>query len=175
MALMTGLYPPTQGTVFIRGMDIRKNLDQIRQNVGICLQHNALYEGLSVEEHLRIFCCLKGLSGAILDAEVERMLKDTGLGEKRNAAVRALSGGMKRRLSVGIALCGGSRVVVLDEPTAGLPAVTQYSYIMRAVCLVATLVGCSLSIAAAPKRFLGRYRLGPSAALTQAVGGPLCS
>lgn len=75
---------------------------------------------LTVEEHVWFYGRLKGLSGRQVAAETEQLLRDVGLPHKRREPTRCLSGGMQRKLSVAIAFVGGSRVVVLDEPTAGV-------------------------------------------------------
>lgn len=73
-----------------------------------------------MEEHLLFFGLIKGLERAALQGEIDVMLRDMGLEEKRHALASSLSGGMKRKLSVGMAFVGGSRTVFLDEPTAGV-------------------------------------------------------
>ncbi|KAJ6921835.1 ABC transporter A family member 1 isoform X1, partial [Populus alba x Populus x berolinensis] len=73
-----------------------------------------------VREHLEIFAALKGVKEDILERVVTDMVTEVGLADKVNTAVRALSGGMKRKLSLGIALIGNSKVVILDEPTSGM-------------------------------------------------------
>jgi ATP-binding cassette, subfamily A (ABC1), member 3 len=79
-----------------------------------------LFPDLTVEEHLSMFAAFKGARGAELKAEVEKMIEAVGLTEKRRVYASQLSGGQKRKLSVGIAFIGGSRVVFLDEPTSGM-------------------------------------------------------
>lgn len=72
-------------------------------------------------EHLRFYAGLKNAVGGFPEdkSEIEQMLKDVGLPHKRNEITRHLSGGMKRKLSVAVAFVGGSKCVILDEPTAG--------------------------------------------------------
>jgi ABC-type multidrug transport system ATPase subunit len=125
MAILNGLYPPSAGDVHVNGVSVSTDSHGVRKQLGVCLQHNALYENLTVEEHLRLFCCLKGVSWSCVSAGVQTLLTDTGLLPKRYAASKALSGGMKRKLSIGIALAGGSSVVTLDEPTAGVDATSR--------------------------------------------------
>ncbi len=66
---------------------------------------------LTVAEHLEFFCLLKGMEKHLVDPEINRLLAALGLGSKRHAKSRTLSGGMKRKLCVLIALCGGSKVL----------------------------------------------------------------
>ncbi|XP_054645244.1 phospholipid-transporting ATPase ABCA1-like isoform X2 [Dunckerocampus dactyliophorus] len=120
ISVLTGLFPPTSGTVYINGMDIRYDKDVIRRTLGVCPQHNVLFDTLTVEEHVWFYGCLKGLPEAQVKAEVDSLLDDVGLLHKRHEQTKNLSGGMQRKLSVAIAFVGGSKVVVLDEPTAGV-------------------------------------------------------
>ncbi|XP_053179119.1 phospholipid-transporting ATPase ABCA1 [Scomber japonicus] len=120
ISVLTGLFPPTWGTVYIKGMDIRYHMDIIRRTLGVCPQHNVLFDILTVEEHVWFYGRLKGLSEAEVKAEMDTLLDDVGLLQKRHEQTKNLSGGMQRKLSVAIAFVGGSKVVVLDEPTAGV-------------------------------------------------------
>ncbi|MBN3299367.1 ABCA2 protein, partial [Amia calva] len=120
MSILTGLFPPTSGSATIYGHDIRTEMDQIRQNLGMCPQHNVLFDRLSVEEHLWLYSRLKGMAEDDIRKEMDKMIEDLELSNKRHSLVQTLSGGMKRKLSVAIAFVGGSRAVILDEPTAGV-------------------------------------------------------
>ncbi|ROL50265.1 ATP-binding cassette sub-family A member 1 [Anabarilius grahami] len=120
MSILTGLFPPTSGTAYIMGKDIRSELSSIRQSLGVCPQHNVLFSMLTVEEHIWFYARLKGLSEEEVKAEMEQILNDTGLPHKRKSRTSQLSGGMQRKLSVALAFVGGSKVVILDEPTAGV-------------------------------------------------------
>ncbi|XP_077864040.1 phospholipid-transporting ATPase ABCA1-like [Saccoglossus kowalevskii] len=120
MSILTGLFPPTSGTAYVYNQDILTNIDQIRKNMGMCPQHNVLFDHLTVDEHLWFYARLKGMSNLDVKTEMRQMIKDVGLPHKRDEKAKHLSGGMKRKLSVAIAFVGGSRVVILDEPTAGV-------------------------------------------------------
>ncbi|XP_051935677.1 phospholipid-transporting ATPase ABCA1b isoform X2 [Hippocampus zosterae] len=120
MSVLTGLFPPTSGTAYILGRDIRTELSAIRQSLGVCPQHNVLFSMLTVEEHIWFYARLKGLSEERVKGETEQILRDTGLPHKRKSKTSTLSGGMQRKLSVALAFVGGSKVVILDEPTAGV-------------------------------------------------------
>uniref|UniRef100_A0A452UCN2 ATP-binding cassette sub-family A member 1 n=1 Tax=Ursus maritimus TaxID=29073 RepID=A0A452UCN2_URSMA len=121
MSILTGLFPPTSGTAYILGKDIRFEMSTIRQNLGVCPQHNVLFDMLTVEEHIWFYARLKGLSEKHVKAEMEQMALDVGLPpSKLKSKTSQLSGGMKRKLSVALAFVGGSKVVILDEPTAGV-------------------------------------------------------
>uniref|UniRef100_A0A3Q2DBH9 ATP-binding cassette, sub-family A (ABC1), member 1A n=1 Tax=Cyprinodon variegatus TaxID=28743 RepID=A0A3Q2DBH9_CYPVA len=120
MSILTGLFPPTSGTAYILGKDIRSELSTIRQNLGVCPQHNVLFSMLTVEEHIWFYARLKGLSEDKVKTEMEQIVNDVGLPHKRKSRTSTLSGGMQRKLSVALAFVGGSKVVILDEPTAGV-------------------------------------------------------
>ncbi|XP_068396450.1 retinal-specific phospholipid-transporting ATPase ABCA4 isoform X1 [Eschrichtius robustus] len=127
LSILTGLLPPTSGTVLIRGKDIETSLDAIRQSLGMCPQHNILFHHLTVAEHILFYAQLKGRSWEEAQLEMEAMLEDTGLYHKRNEAAQDLSGGMQRKLSVAIAFVGDAKVVVLDEPTSGVDPYSRRS------------------------------------------------
>ncbi|CAI8011245.1 ATP-binding cassette sub-family A member 3, partial [Geodia barretti] len=99
ISILTGLYTPTGGTAVINGYDIRSNMDQIRHSLGICPQHNVLFDRLTVREHLKLFAMLKGMPRKEVDREVASMLQDLQLVDKTKTAAKNLSGGMKRKLS----------------------------------------------------------------------------
>eukprot|EP00794_Sanderia_malayensis_P015936 gene15936-17537_t len=120
MSILTGLFPPTNGTAYVYGNDIRSDMDKIRTSLGMCPQHNVLFDKLTVEEHLWFYATLKGMPSGEIGKEITKILEDLDLPSKRNSVVESLSGGMKRRLSVAMAFVGGSRTVILDEPTAGV-------------------------------------------------------
>lgn len=122
--MLTGMTSPTSGYAIINGKSINSQMPEIRENLGICLQHDCLFDELTVTEHLRFFARLKGLYNTLSyeDAEesIANSIRDVALFEKRNTFSKDLSGGMKRKLSLAIAFCGDSSVVFLDEPTSGM-------------------------------------------------------
>ncbi|XP_062844042.1 retinal-specific phospholipid-transporting ATPase ABCA4 isoform X2 [Trichomycterus rosablanca] len=127
LSILTGLFPPTSGTAFISGRDIRTHLDEIRHSLGTCPQYNILFKHLTVEEHILFYSLLKGREREEAEQEVENMLKDLGLTHKRDDEAQNLSGGMQRKLSVAMAFVGGSKVVILDEPTSGVDPYSRRS------------------------------------------------
>ncbi|XP_039678841.1 phospholipid-transporting ATPase ABCA1-like [Perca fluviatilis] len=120
MSILTGLFPPTSGTALINGYDIHTDMDSIRKYLGMCPQHNVLFNELTVEEHIYFYARLKGCSHDEVKHEMDQMIEDVGLPHKRKDLAKNLSGGMQRKLSVAIAFVGGSKIVILDEPTAGV-------------------------------------------------------
>jgi ATP-binding cassette subfamily A (ABC1) protein 1 len=120
MHLLIGLYKPSAGTAKINGLDISQSMDTIRKSLGFVPQHNVLFDNMTVQEHLWFYARLKGLARQETRKESEKMLDDTGLQPKKDDLARNLSGGMQRKLSVAIAFVGGSKTVILDEPSAGV-------------------------------------------------------
>jgi ATP-binding cassette, subfamily A (ABC1), member 3 len=122
--ILTGTTAPTSGHAIVAGKNVLTEISEIRQDIGVCLQHDCLFPNLTVREHVQFFARLKGLYSKVTieeaEQQVDQTLMDVALSEKRNTLSRKLSGGMKRKLSVAIAFCGGSKVVLLDEPTSGM-------------------------------------------------------
>nr|XP_021189995.2 phospholipid-transporting ATPase ABCA1 [Helicoverpa armigera]WRX06182.1 ABCA1 [Helicoverpa armigera] len=120
ISMLTGMVPPTSGKAFINGYNIVTETGLARKSLGICPQHNVLFPDLTVAEHIIFYSRLKGVPNSKLKEEVNHFVKLLELEAKRDVTSNKLSGGQKRRLSVGAAMCGNSRVVLLDEPTSGL-------------------------------------------------------
>lgn len=120
MSMLTGMFPPSGGTAVINGYDVRTDIDGVRNSLGLCPQHNIIFDELTVAEHLYFFSRLKGMSGSEINEEINKYVELLELQPKRDKKSSTLSGGMKRKLCVGVALCGNSKVVMLDEPTAGM-------------------------------------------------------
>ncbi|NXK26592.1 ABCA4 protein, partial [Arenaria interpres] len=127
LSILTGLFPPTSGTVLIGDLDIQTHMDSIRHRLGMCPQYNILFNHLTVAEHILFYSQLKGRSRDEAEQELETMLEDMGLAHKRNEEAQNLSGGMQRKLSVAIAFVGEAKVVVLDEPTSGVDPYSRRS------------------------------------------------
>ncbi|RWS28570.1 ATP-binding cassette sub-family A member 7-like protein [Leptotrombidium deliense] len=127
ISILTGLLTPTSGTAKIYGKDIRTDMDNIRKSLGTCPQHNVLFNNLTVYEHLWFYALLKGAKETDVAPEANQMIEDMGLIHKRHEISRNLSGGMQRKLSIGIAFIGGSQTVILDEPTSGVDPYSRRS------------------------------------------------
>ncbi|KAL7012162.1 hypothetical protein ACKWTF_014662 [Chironomus riparius] len=120
--VMTGLTSPTYGTCYVFGYDIRNHSDMtmIRRMTGVCPQHDILFDDLTPREHLYFFAAVRGIDESEIESEVTKTIKDCDLGENSDTVVKHLSGGQKRKLSVGIAIIGDPRIIIFDEPTAGV-------------------------------------------------------
>lgn len=122
ISMMIGLTKPTSGTAYVQGLDIQTHMDGIYTSMGVCPQHDLLWETLTGREHLLFYGRLKNLKGSALTQAVEESLKSVNLfyGGVADKQAGKYSGGMKRRLSVAISLIGDPKVVYMDEPSTGL-------------------------------------------------------
>eukprot|EP01117_Protostelium_nocturnum_P005730 TRINITY_DN2068_c0_g1_i1.p1 TRINITY_DN2068_c0_g1~~TRINITY_DN2068_c0_g1_i1.p1 ORF type:complete len:1746 (+),score=587.77 TRINITY_DN2068_c0_g1_i1:107-5344(+) len=118
--MLIGLFPASSGTAYIHGRNMEDSLDEIRTIMGVCPQHDVLWPTLTGREHLTFYGTLKGLKGVDLEQKVEVALKKVNLWKARNKPSSKYSGGMRRRLSVAIAVLGSPKVIYLDEPSTGL-------------------------------------------------------
>ncbi|CAI9112239.1 OLC1v1012658C1 [Oldenlandia corymbosa var. corymbosa] len=127
--MMTGLIKPSSGTAYVGGLDIRNQMSSIYTSMGVCPQHDLLWETLTGREHLLFYGRLKNLKGAALTQAVEDSLKSVNLfhGGVADKQAGKYSGGMKRRLSVAISLIGNPQVVYMDEPSTGLDPASRSS------------------------------------------------
>mmetsp|Transcript_4477 Transcript_4477/g.10555 ORF Transcript_4477/g.10555 Transcript_4477/m.10555 type:complete len:2546 (+) Transcript_4477:319-7956(+) len=118
VSVLTGLFPPTSGDCVMYNKSIVHSKQEARQSLGICPQHNILFDELTVYEHLAFFMRIKGLA-----PEKNKILghaEEIGLTDYLGTISKALSGGNKRKLSVAIALSGDPDVLILDEPTSAM-------------------------------------------------------
>ncbi|KAI8616095.1 P-loop containing nucleoside triphosphate hydrolase protein [Chytriomyces sp. MP71] len=127
--ILTGLVAASSGQGALASYDLTKEMNSIRQLIGVCPQHDIHYDGLTVSEHVILFAGIKGLwatnSCRDLDALVNKALSQMDLLDKKHEMVQVLSGGQKRKLSVAMAMVGDPKILVLDEPTAGMDPVSR--------------------------------------------------
>ncbi|CAL8282577.1 unnamed protein product [Merluccius merluccius] len=128
MNILCGISQPTSGSATIYGQPVAEIADgpEMKQLVGMCPQFNIIFDVLTVEEHLRIFAAIKGILPADVNGEVRRVLKDLDMEKIMDAQAKNLSGGQKRKLSVGIAILGDPKILLLDEPTAGMDPCSRH-------------------------------------------------
>ncbi|XP_024158019.1 ABC transporter A family member 2 [Rosa chinensis] len=124
---LTGITPVTGGDALIYRNSVRSSVGmaKIRQIIGVCPQFDILWDALSGQEHLHLFASIKGLSPASIKVVAQKSLVEVRLTEAAKIRAGSYSGGMKRRLSVAIALIGDPKLVILDEPTTGMDPITR--------------------------------------------------
>ena len=120
ISMLTGLYERTEGKASVYGIDIFNNMDDFRQTLGVCPQHNVLFDQLTPREHLEIFLDFKGISGNDRAKFIDQTLIDVDLVSQADLLSKKLSGGQQRKVNVGIAIIGDPKVILLDEPTSGM-------------------------------------------------------
>jgi ATP-binding cassette subfamily A (ABC1) protein 3 len=118
--LLTSMLEIDKGDAIVYGKSVRHDNAAVRQMIGFCPQHNILWPELTCVQHLYFYAALKGVPRDEVETVADDMLRAVDLHEKRDEKSDNLSGGQKRKLSVAIAFIGGSKFVILDEPTAGM-------------------------------------------------------
>lgn len=118
ISMLTGMLQSTSGTALINGFNIRSETEKARSSFGLCPQNNILFDELTVREHILFYSELKGLNSDSAEQETKKYTDLLNLDPEKRS--KDLSGGMKRKLSLAIALCGGSKFVLCDEPSSGL-------------------------------------------------------
>lgn len=120
MNMITGFIEPTEGQIMINGNDISKKPKKAKMQIGYMPENVPLYYELTVKEFVSYMAELKFVKRQERKAEVEKVLKETGLEEVQKKLIRNLSRGYKQRVSLAGALIGNPEVIILDEPTVGL-------------------------------------------------------
>ncbi|UCG89474.1 MAG: ABC transporter ATP-binding protein [Gemmatimonadota bacterium] len=118
--LICGLLQCDSGSVMIAGRSLQTNYRECKQMMGLCPQDLAIWESLTCQEQLEFVALQYDLGWRDARARALELLNVLGLSEKRRKLARTLSGGMKRRLNIGLALVHNPRILILDEPQAGL-------------------------------------------------------
>lgn len=123
--MLCGIMRPTSGKGTVLGYDIVSDAEKIKQSIGYMSQKFSLYEDLTVEENLNFFGGIYGLRKAELAQRRETVMKTALLDAKRKSPAGVLSGGWKQRLALGCAIIHQPRLIILDEPTAGVDPVSR--------------------------------------------------
>jgi ABC-2 type transport system ATP-binding protein len=120
ISMLSCLLEPTQGDALVMGHSILNRQMAVKAAIGVVPQEIALYEDLSARENLNFWGKMYGLRSAALRQRVDEVLEVIGLTERQKGRVGKFSGGMKRRLNIGIALLHKPQVIIMDEPTVGI-------------------------------------------------------
>ena len=118
--LITGYFPPTEGTVRIGGMDMLESARECRRMIGYLPERPPLYDEMTTEEYLRFVCELREVTAKAIPAHVDEILTLCGLQEMRGRLLGHMSKGYRQRAGIAQALCGSPEILIFDEPTVGL-------------------------------------------------------
>lgn len=125
---LNGTRPATEGSVFVNNLDLYRYLDSLKQSIGSVPQDDIIHQDLSVYKTLYFIAKLRlsrDVSRTEVDQIIDEVLDVTGLAERRNVAVKSLSGGQRKRVSIAVELITKPSVIFLDEPTSGLDPATE--------------------------------------------------
>ena len=120
ISMLSTLYDPTGGDAIIGGYSVKKEPMAVRQVIGVVPQDLALYEDLTARENLVFWGQMYNLGGKALNSRVDEVLEQIGLTDKAKNRVKTYSGGMKRRVNIGVGLLHKPRLLFMDEPTVGI-------------------------------------------------------
>ncbi len=120
ISMICGLLAPDEGSVSVAGEQISTKSTRGRSSIGLVPQDLAIYPDLTAEENLMFFGHLYGMTGDSLSGRVSHVLEVVGLNDRKDDQTKEYSGGMKRRLNIGIGLLHEPELLVLDEPTVGV-------------------------------------------------------
>jgi len=123
--ILCGVLKPTKGKAYVMGNDVTKETEKVRQNIGYMSQLFSLYEDLTVEENLEFYGGIYGLSKDKIEERKKDLILMANLEDKKKALAGNLSGGWKQRLALGCALIHKPKLLILDEPTAGVDPVSR--------------------------------------------------
>lgn len=120
MRMICTLLPPTSGKILCDGKDIFKMDGEYRNLLGYLPQEFGFYPDFTVKDYLMYIASLKGIHSMIAGKRVKELLEQVGLAKSVNKKMKKLSGGMKRRAGIAQAMLNNPKILILDEPTAGL-------------------------------------------------------
>jgi ABC-2 type transport system ATP-binding protein len=126
--MMCGLLKPTSGTAIVDGVDVSRNPEEVKRRIGYMSQKFSLYEALTVEQNIRFFGALYGLSDDQIAARMKFVLEMAGLAGREGTRARDLAGGWRQRLALGCAILHEPQIVFLDEPTGGVDPLSRRQF-----------------------------------------------
>ncbi|HEX9385745.1 MAG TPA: ATP-binding cassette domain-containing protein [Anaerolineales bacterium] len=135
ISMLSCLLRPDAGDARIMGHSIRSEAMEVKSVLGVVPQEIALYEDLTARENLTFWGKMYGLRGSALKSRVNEVLDVIGLSDRANERVGKYSGGMKRRVNIGVALLHKPKVIYMDEPTVGIDPQSRRNILDSVVAL----------------------------------------
>ena len=126
--MMCGLLKPSSGTATVDGVDVSRDPEEVKRRIGYMSQKFSLYEALTVEQNVRFFGALYGLSDEKIASRMQFVVEMAGLAGREKTLARDLAGGWRQRLALGCAILHEPRIVFLDEPTGGVDPVSRRQF-----------------------------------------------
>jgi ABC-2 type transport system ATP-binding protein len=123
--MLCGLLRPTGGTAIVGGVDVSRNPEGVKSHIGYMSQKFSLYEALTVDQNIRFFGGIYGISGERFDERRRFVIEMSGLTGREDTLTRDLPGGWRQRLALGCAILHSPRIVFLDEPTGGVDPLSR--------------------------------------------------
>ncbi len=120
ISMLCGLIEPTSGSVSIKGLNFKNNLNELKQLIGVVPQDIALYPTLTGKENLEFYGAMYGVPKVILNNRIANWLKKFDMEKAANKRVSSYSGGMKRRINLIAGILHQPEILFLDEPTVGV-------------------------------------------------------
>ncbi|MBW6466346.1 MAG: ATP-binding cassette domain-containing protein, partial [Brevefilum sp.] len=120
ISILSTLFAPTAGDAFVCGHSVTKEPMAVKRAIGVVPQEIALYEDLTALENLNFWGKMYGLSGGELSSRIDEVLEQIGLKDRAKQRIKTYSGGMKRRVNIGVGLLHKPRLLFMDEPTVGI-------------------------------------------------------
>ncbi|NQD68634.1 ABC transporter ATP-binding protein [Bacillus haikouensis] len=132
ISMVSSLISPSEGDVRLHNNSVLASPGKLRRVLGVVPQEIALYTDLTAKENLEFFGKIHRLKGKKLKDRINEILEQIGLTERQNDVVKTFSGGMKRRLNIGVALLHDPEILIMDEPTVGIDPQSR-NYILEQV------------------------------------------
>jgi ABC-2 type transport system ATP-binding protein len=126
--MLCGLLEPTSGTALVGGVDVARDPEGVKRQIGYMSQRFSLYEPLTVAQNIEFFAGIYGLRGRRFEERRAFVLDMAGLRGREHTVTRALSGGWRQRLALGCAVLHEPPIVFLDEPTGGVDPVSRRQF-----------------------------------------------
>lgn len=128
MRILCGLSKPSSGDITVAGYDVYTQTEQIKKNIGYMSQKFSLYEDLNIEENIKFYGGIYGLSDKEIKEKSEQLINKFNLADQKKKLIQSLPLGWKQKLAFSIAIIHDPKIVFLDEPTGGVDPITRRQF-----------------------------------------------